>query len=138
MTRYLPNFILIASPILLTIALGVVAFGIQAVGRGFGSIKGPTPIVVAAIFVWLLHAGYILGPWLFHHERRTLALWLMVPMAVFGLVFALFVAIQLIPGNTHAMNGMFLVHACVWTLTTLFGYLGPIIVMLVGKLPSSV
>ncbi len=138
MTRYLPNVILIASPILLTIALGVVAFGIQAVGRGLGNFKGPGPVVATAIVVWILHAGYILGPWLFHHERRATALWLMVPMAVLGLVFALYLAIQLIPGNTHAMNGMFLVHACVWTLAMLFGYLGPIIVMLVGKLPADV
>ncbi len=61
----------------------------------------------------------------------------MVPVAATGLLFALFLAIQLIPGNTHAMNGMFLVHACAWTFAVLFGYLGPIMVMLVARLPGA-
>jgi hypothetical protein len=137
MTRYVPIVVLIASPILLTIALALAAFGIHAVGRGSGNIKSPSPIVAATVFAWLLHAGYILAPWCLRHERRALALWLMVPVAVVGLLFALFVVIQLIPGNTHAMDGMFLVHACMWTFAVLFGYLGPIMVMLVAKMPNA-
>lgn len=133
MPRTLSLIVLILAPIMLTIAIVVVGMGINAVGRGFGSTKSSAPIVVAAMIFWLLHSGYLLGPWLYAAERRTLALWLMVPIALVGLAFAVFVFAELLPGNLHAAEGRVLLGSVVWGLGVLFAYLSPIVVMLIGE-----
>lgn len=131
MTRVLTNIVLYGSPVCLTIALSIVAFGIHAIGRGFGSTKSSAPIVIAAFVVWLLHAGYLLGPWLYHSNRQSTALWLMIPMAVVGVIIAVLVANQLIPDDRANDNAVFILCCTAWTAAILFGYIAPIIVMLI-------
>lgn len=131
MHRALTTGTLYLSPVVLTVALGIVAFGIHAVGRGFGSSKSPAPIIIAAFIVWALHAGYLAGPWLYEHNRRGLALGLMVPIALAGIALAVLIARQLIPENTEAMNGRFVACCIGWVLALVVGYIAPIAVMLI-------
>lgn len=131
MGRILTQIVLYGSPVCITIALSIVAFAIHAIGRGFGGTKSAVPIVLAAFVVWLLHAGYLLGPWLYNHQRQTTALWLMVPVAIIGILVALLIANQLVPDDRANDNGVFLLCCTAWTAAVLFGYVGPIIVMLV-------
>lgn len=130
MPKALPLIILFVSPVVLTVALAIVAFGIHAVGRGFGSMRSPAPIVGAAIVVWLLHAGYLIGPWLYHHQRQTLALGLMIPMAILGLLVAAFIAKELVPENRDAMDGKFALYCTAWVIALAAGYIAPIAVMM--------
>lgn len=133
MSRVLPIIVLYTSSLVLTIGLCIVAYGIHAVGRGFGSMKSSTPLVIAATIVWLLHAGYLLGPWLYQTQRHTTALWLMIPIALAGIAIAVLIAKQLIPGNTEAMNGKFVLCCVLWTLAVIVGYIAPIVVMLTRR-----
>lgn len=137
MARILTQIVLYGSPICLTIALGIVGFGIHAIGRGFGSTKSSAPIVIAVFIVWLLHAGYTLGPWLYQQQRHATALWLMIPMAIIGIIVALLIANQLVPDNRANDNGVFILCCTAWTAAVLFGYIAPIIVMAIGK-PTNV
>lgn len=132
MPRLPAMIILSVSPLILTIALCIVAYGINAVGRAFGNTKSPSPVVIAAVFVWLLHAGFLLGPWLYHAQRQALALWLMIPVAIIGIITAILIAKQIVPGNADAINGKFVVCCILWTLAVIFGYLAPLAVMLSG------
>jgi len=137
MPRSVALVVLYASPIILTVMLCIVAFGIHAVGRGFGSSRSPAPIIIVAAVLWLLHAGYIAGPWLYQHHRHAMALWLMVPFALAGVLAAVFIAKQIIPENSGAMDGKFVVYCSLWTLAVVGGYLAPIVVMIMPAAQSA-
>lgn len=84
--------LLILSALLIT--AGIVAFAsfVNAVRVGFGRKRPGWPIVVAAFGLWLLHAGYLLAPWLWREGRTTLGLWLILPVAFLALLLWLFLA----------------------------------------------
>lgn len=130
MLKALPLIILSISPVTISVMLGIVAFGIHAIGRGFGGEKSPAPVVITAVIVWLLHAGYLIGPWLYMHQRQTLALILMIPLAIVGLVAAALITKQLVPENREAMGGKFMLYFLMWMFALLMGYIAPIVVML--------
>lgn len=131
MARPVALLILYASPIILTVMLCIVAFGVHAVGRGFGSSRSPAPIIILAGLAWLLHAGYLAGPWLYQRQRYASALWLMVPIAFAGMLVAAFIAKQLIPENRSTLDGKFVVYCSLWTLGVMGGYVAPIVVMII-------
>lgn len=133
MHKHFTTFILYGSPLVLTVALGIVGFGIHAVGRGFGSTRSSAPIVIAAAVVWLLHAGFILGPWLYLHQRQGLALWLMIPVAIAGVTVAVLIAKQLTPADSNSINAKFIMFSALWALVVLLGYLAPVAVMLAPR-----
>lgn len=130
MSRVIAFIILWISPVIITVAIGVVAFGMHAIGRGFGSTRSHAPIAVAAVLVWLLHAGFLLGPWFYAHDRRTLAAWLMLPVAVLGTIACILAAQQILPSHPDDYTPATLVCTLVWTLVVIFGYIAPLIVML--------
>ncbi len=67
-----------ASPLIIT--LGVLALVVLSL-RGRRNIGSRGSTLVSMSVVWLLHAGYLLGPWL-AAGHRGLALALMIPIAV--------------------------------------------------------
>ncbi len=79
MSRTLTLLILIASPIAISALLASLGFFVHAIGRGFGSHRPPTAIILATIGMALLHAGYYLAPLLWSQGRTTMALWLRAP-----------------------------------------------------------
>ena len=68
-----------ASPLIIT--LGVLAFVVLSL-RGRRNIGSRTSTLVSMSVVWLLHAGYLMGPWLVAGGHRGLALGLMIPVGV--------------------------------------------------------
>ena len=66
-----------ASPIIIT--LGVAAF-IALSLRGRTNIGSRSSTFLSMAVVWLLHAGYLLAPWLVSEGHARVALWLMIPI----------------------------------------------------------
>ncbi len=130
MSRVLSSILLYLSPVIITVAVAIVGFGLHAVGRGFGSTRSHAPILIAAVVVWLLHAGFLLGPWLYAHDRRTLAAWLMLPVAVLGTVGAILAAKQLLPSHPDNYTPITIVCTLLWVLAVVLGYFAPLFVML--------
>ncbi len=131
MSRVFAYIFLSLSPVIVTVAVGIVGVGIHAVGRGFGSTRSHAPVAIAAIIVWLLHAGFLLGPWLYANDRRTLAAWLMLPVAVLGTLALILAAKQLLPSHPEDYTPSTLVCTVLWAMGVVFGYIVPVIVMLV-------
>lgn len=131
MSRVFAYIFLSLSPLIITVAVGIVGVGIHAIGRGFGSTRSHAPILVAAIIVWLLHAGFLLGPWLYAHDRRTLAAWLMLPVAVLGTIACILAAKQILPSHPDDYTPATVICCIAWTLAVILGYIAPIIVMLI-------
>jgi hypothetical protein len=79
----LATSLLCLSPIALTGAIGGVLSWARAFRRSFGAHRTLTggSILVAGLFV-LIHAGFYLAPLLYHSDHQTLALWLVLPVAV--------------------------------------------------------
>lgn len=136
MPRSLSFIILIAAPLILTVSLVIVGIGAHAVGLGLGSTTSSASVVLAGLVFWLLHAGYLLAPWLFASERRSVALWLMVPIGLVGLGVATVLYSKLLPDHLLALEGPLFVGSIVWGTGVLFAYLAPIVVMLIGEAPS--
>lgn len=136
MARAVSYIFLYLSPVIVTVAIAIVAFGIHAVGRGFGSTRSHTPILVAAVFLWLLHAGFLLGPWLYAHDRRTLAAWLMLPIAIVGTVGSILAAKQLLPSHPDDYTPATVVCTVTWALAVVLGYYAPLFVMLLQPRPN--
>lgn len=133
MPRVPSLIVLYASPLVLTLALVLVAFGIHAIGRGFGSTRSPGALILGAALVWLLHAGYLAGPWLFNHQRQLTAICLMIPIAIAGILFTLAVARQLLPSGGETFNPK-LALVCLGSIAAvLVSYAAPITVMVISK-----
>jgi hypothetical protein len=75
--------VLWASPLIITAA--VLAFIVLSL-RGHKNIGSRSSTFVSMAVVWLLHAGYLLGPWLVASGHARVALGLMIPV---GLLFFL-------------------------------------------------
>ena len=131
MSRVLASIFLYLSPVIITVAVGIVGVGMHAIGRGFGSTRSHAPIAIAAVIVWLLHGGFLLAPWFYATDRRTLAAWLMLPVAVLGTVASISGAKQLLPSHPDDYTPATLVCTVLWALAVIFGYIVPVIVMLV-------
>ncbi len=128
--------ILITSPIVLTIAIALLGIGINLVGRtagSMGSSKAPTAIVVAAVLIWLLHTGYVLGSWFYLAERHLLAILLMAPIAFVGASCVAFVFARIILPNPEASGGNLLTLGLIGAIAVLLAYLAPIVVLLLAR-----
>lgn len=130
MSRIASLVILVVSPLVLSAGLAFGGSFLHAVGRAFGSQRPPTAIVVATLFAALLHVGYYLGPLLWIVRRPTLALWLMVPVALVGGVALLGILLRILPAATESGSNVRWFHrslAC--GLAIAAAYLAPIVVM---------
>lgn len=130
MSRPLTLAILVLSPLVLSAGLAFCGYVIHAIGRAFGSHRPPTAIVVATLFAALLHVGYYLGPLLWIVRRPTLALWLMVPVALVGGVALLGILLRILPAATESGSNVRWFHrslAC--GLAVAAAYVAPIVVM---------
>jgi hypothetical protein len=130
MSRALTLLILIASPVAISALLASLGFFVHAIGRGFGSHRPPTAIIIATLGLALLHAGYYLGPILWHLKRQTLALWLMTPVAIVATLLIAAMILRLLPAasestsNARWFYGMFAA-----SVIAIAAYLAPIITL---------
>lgn len=113
--------------VLACIGLGVFVF---YVGRGLGSTRSAAPLVAAVGVLVAMHAGYLLGPWLWAADRRVLAACLMVPVAVLMMAVVLVYGSRVAGDEEHGRGGLMLVGGLVAMLVV---YGGPILVMAVSQ-----
>ncbi|HLO40911.1 MAG TPA: hypothetical protein VK176_07800 [Phycisphaerales bacterium] len=133
MQRTISIVILYAAPVVLTIGVCILAMLIHLLLKGFGSHRGAGPLVLAGIGVWVLHMGYVLGPWLYGHERQGLALVLMLPVALAGGTCAMWLTSRLVPENGGAGDGWFAACCVLWMVSMLGAYIAPIVVMVLSR-----
>ena len=112
-----------ASPLIIT--LGVLAFIILSL-RGRRNIGSRTSTLVSMAVIWLMHAGYLMGPWLVAGGHRGLALGLMIPIAAIFFLGGAIVALAagIVADCLHhwlpALLGLLLLSLC------LIAYAGPV------------
>lgn len=130
MARWLPLVLLVGSPIAISIGIVFLGWFIHAFGNAFGARRSPAPIVLAMAGLTLLHAGYYLAPLLWVTERRSLALWLLVPALVVAVVGWVILAARLVgrlePRRDHTSDFLRLAGL----LVAAVAYVGPPLVML--------
>ena len=83
MSKPIALILLWGSPLIITLACAACGVFMGFIRNGFASSKSSGPIILASVLLWLLHAGYLLGPWLWSRQRPILAIGLMMPVAVF-------------------------------------------------------
>lgn len=136
MPRWLSLTILITSPVAITIGLVLLGLFLNALSGLWGTRKPPGPIVVAMLGLGMLHAGYFLGPWFFLSQRTTLALWLMIPIAIGAMVVGI-VIVGRLAASSGGPDGMS--TAQLGRLAALgaglIAYGGPIVVMWTNRAP---
>jgi hypothetical protein len=101
---------------------------------GFAAHKPGTPIVIFTIVVWLLHLGYLLGPWLWQRQSHGLAMGLMIPAAALcgggGLIALMRISASEMDGRPGRPLGLIVLLVAA---AGLFAYAAPIVVMLAGS-----
>lgn len=118
------------SPVLLTLGvLGFLALSLRG-RRGYGSRSSS---VASMGMIWLLHAGYLLGPWLVSTQRSGLALWLMIPAGVFFFVGGTVVAVATGIVGDCLHHPLPATAAFVLFLLALVAYAGPVVVLLSAR-----
>jgi hypothetical protein len=129
------HILLWGSPIILTLACAGCGIFLSLIKSGFGgSSKSNAPVVIAAIVLWLLHAGYILGPWLWAKQRIVLGLGLMIPIAALMMLAIIVFGGRIASdptgprGEDNHMNLFFVV-----LVVAIVVYGGPVIAMLAAK-----
>jgi len=93
--RWLAMIMLVTSPVMLTtVVVGSLMF-VASFRKGFGAFTTirPEAVLIAAGF-WALHLGFILAPFLYMHERKSLAMWLTIPLAVLASLMIAFFVMQ--------------------------------------------
>jgi hypothetical protein len=130
MPSWISISILWLSPAAITAACVACGLFANAMRQGFGPHKPAAPIILATLILWLLHAGYLLAPWLYSTDRRVLAFWLMIPAAVAALGLGIFLSTQFAfasggPEGDRTHGTLFLLGF----LAAILVYTGPIVVV---------
>lgn len=130
MPRTLAFLILTGSPLVISVGIGVLGTFIHAVGRGFGSTRQPTAIIIAMLGLAAVHAGYYLAPMLWASERRTLALWLTAPIAAAAILGSIPLLASVLPNSARMTDD--LPRAIRWFALCVAGWItygAPIVVL---------
>lgn len=138
MSKPIALILLWSSPVIITLACAACGVFLGFIRNGFGPSRSSGPIVLASLLLWLLHAGYLLGPWLWSHQRPILAIALMMPVAVFVILMIIVFGGRLASNPTGPRgedNHMGLFFAVL--IAALVVYSGPIIAMLAARPAAS-
>ena len=131
MGRIATILLLVASPLVITAGLVLLGLFINGVGRAFGSTKSPTPIVLAMVGLALLHIGYYLGPLLWSNGRTSLALWLMLPVAVVAALIGMALFVRILPAASESSSNVRWFYGMLAGMAVAAGaYAAPILIML--------